>query len=408
MIKTEPNRQTRAPRLVIRGLSTISAVGATRDAWASALLADAAPCQRPVPLQGRPVFPLPQHIDKRVADLSNEARYQKLDRTTYLALACTRETLQKSRCALQKIGCISIGSSRGATSTLEETLRVMEVQGKVPAHTSPSTTAGALSSWVAQACMDHIGEPSTVATISTSMTCSSAFHSLLVAHGFVASGMAESAIFGGSEACLTPYTLAQLEALRIYSECQSVWPCRPCADDDHLTNSVTLGEGAGTGILMPFDGAYFEGDLELLGIGWSMEQIPSATGISTDGVAFAASMRHALASLKPGETVDLAILHAPGSRRGDEAELGAIRQVLGEVPMASTKHITGHTYGASGMVSLALADALLSGTRWNGFPYPNRGSRAAVREPDVILINTAGFGGNAISVIVGRPAKLPD
>lgn len=393
-------------RLIIRGLSTVSAIGDTQSAWAAALRAESAPCQRPPRFKGLPVFPLAGGIEERVRTLAAEPRYQKLDRTAYLALLCARQTLEQASVTLPSIGCISIGSSRGATAMLEETMAGMESSGRVPTHTSPSTTAGTLSSWLAQDLISRHVAPSTTATITTSMTCSSAFHSLLVARSFVLSGMAERALFGGSEACLTPYTIAQLEALRIYSECRSAWPCRPCADDDQLLNSVTLGEGAGTALLVPYGGELLEGDLELLGIGWSMEEIPSATGISIDGAAFELSMRQALSSLADGGSVDLAILHAPGSRRGDEAELTAVRSILGNVSIASTKHITGHTYGASGMISLALAQSLLNGTPWDGFPYPNRGPRSTARPPRAILVNTAGFGGNAISVVVGTPSKL--
>jgi 3-oxoacyl-(acyl-carrier-protein) synthase len=71
------------------------------------------------------------------------------------------------------------------------------------------------------------------------------------------------------------------------------------------------------------------------------------------------------------------------------------------VRVVSTKHLTGHTYGASGMVSLALAQALIEGATWAGFSYesavqPDRGASS-----QVVLINTAGFGGNSVSVIVG-------
>jgi 3-oxoacyl-(acyl-carrier-protein) synthase len=113
-------------------------------------------------------------------------------------------------------------------------------------------------------------------------------------------------------------------------------------------------------------------------------------------------MRMAVAALPAGVSVDTVVVHAPGSIKGDEAELTAVSRVLtDEVMVASTKHLTGHTYGASGMVSLALAQALIEGARWGGFPY-----EAAVRgRPEgtsrVVLINTAGFGGNSVTLIVG-------
>jgi 3-oxoacyl-(acyl-carrier-protein) synthase len=277
--------------------------------------------------------------------------------------------------------------------------------GRVPIFTSPTTTAGNISSWVAQEYLLQGGALRSVANITTSMTCSSAFHSLLVAKSFVGSRMCRAALFGGAEACLTPYTVAQLEALRIYTTSTDAWPCRPCVESEEAPNSVALGEGAGTALLLADDGREVSGDLELLGLGWSMEEIPSATGISLDGQAFEASMRMALAQIESVGGVDGVVLHAPGSRRGDEAELQAVSRVFPDADILSTKHLTGHTYAASGMLSLQLAQAVLYGAEWGGFPYPVRCRSGLLNSPRAIAINTAGFGGNAITVIVGVPRR---
>jgi 3-oxoacyl-(acyl-carrier-protein) synthase len=174
-----------------------------------------------------------------------------------------------------------------------------------------------------------------------------------------------------------------------------------------LLNTVTLGEGAGTAVLERWDGTQQVGDIELLGLGWQLERIPSATGVSLDGQGFEAAMQMATAQLSESEPVDAVIAHAPGSVRGDEAELLAIERVFGPgFPVFSTKHVTGHTYGASGMVSLQLARWLLEGNKWPGFPYAVRVAAAAPnRAIRRILINTAGFGGNTISVVVGLPSS---
>jgi 3-oxoacyl-(acyl-carrier-protein) synthase len=214
--------------------------------------------------------------------------------------------------------------------------------------------------------------------------------------------MSSAAIFGGAEACLTPYTIAHLEALRIYSDGTTVWPCRPCGSVSAASNTVTLGEGAGTAILLKDDGVCVEGDLEVLGLGWAVEETPTATGLSADGRAFERSMRMALAELPSAVSVDAVVVHAPGSVKGDEAELSAVSRVLcDEVMIVSTKHLTGHTYGASGMVSLALAQALIGGAQWGGFPYESAARGRQTGAAQVVLINTAGFGGNSVSVVVG-------
>lgn len=362
-------------KLTIRGLSTISPLGATRDE-VRRILEDPAPPAVPFrERNNRPIFPVNERGEAIVKALSREERFLRLDRVAHLAIGAAQSTLNAAGGRHGDIGLVSIGSSRGATISLEETISGFVADStKVATETSPTTTAGNISSWVAQEVLARrgfVGRESSIVSMSTSMTCSSAFQSLLTSVAFIQGGLTTAAIFGGSEACLTAYTVAHLEALRIYADGASPWPCRPCGSLAANMNTVALGEGAGTAILMEDDAALVEGDLELLGIGWAVEETPTATGLSADGRAFECSMRMASKGLPEGRSVDVVVAHAPGSIKGDQAEVAAIVRVFGEsVVVTSSKHLTGHTYGASGMVSLAVAQALLEGAAWRGFPYP--------------------------------------
>lgn len=393
-------------KLIIRGLSTISPLGVSADEIAQ-LLSDPQPGAVPfVARNNRPVFPLTKRGSEAVSHVAHNERYERLDRVSHLAIATVRQTLDLAGGRHGEIGCVSIGSSRGATQTLEQTIAAFALDAtKVPTETSPTTTAGNISSWVAQEILarrESNSQGGPVASLSTSMTCSSAFQSLITSCAFVRAGFAPAALFGGAEACLTPYTIAHLEALRIYADGNKSWPCRPCGSASSAANTVALGEGAGTAILMEDDNAEVEGDLELLGIGWAVEETPTATGLSADGRAFELSMKMALEHLPRGRRVDTVVVHAPGSMRGDEAELRAVARTFADTVMVcSTKHLTGHTYGASGMMSMALAQAILSGASWLGFPYDSAVNGLVVEDPKTVLINTAGFGGNSVSVVVG-------
>jgi 3-oxoacyl-(acyl-carrier-protein) synthase len=139
-----------------------------------------------------------------------------------------------------------------------------------------------------------------------------------------------------------------------------------------------------------------------------MEQIPSPTGISEDGAAFERAMRMALRGLNQSDTLLGVVMHAPGSQRGDRAELAAIQRVFGEIPVYSTKHLTGHTYGAAPMLNLSLGKALLEGLSWQHSPYGQKfkGKISDVKAGNVVLVNSAGFGGNAVSVAIGRSEGL--
>lgn len=392
-------------RLFIRGLATVSPLGASSEEVEQMV---SRPVCRAVERRGgrgSPVFPLTPAGEELVDSVSREERFAKLDRVTCLALAAARQTLLLEAGNHLPLGIVSIGSSRGATETLERTiLEAGASAARVPTHTSPSTTAGNISSWVAQEYLSQRPEgDEPLVALNTSMTCSSAFHSLLVALSFVKSGMARAALFGGAEACLTSYTLAQLDALRIYSSYGAGWPCRP--GNAEPVNSVVLGEGAGTAILCAEPGPPSAPGLELLGVGWALEETPSATGVSADGEVFEAAMRRAVASLPPGVSVDCVVAHAPGTVLGDRAELSAIARVFGGISTVSTKHLTGHTYGASGMVSMSLAQSLLHGVAAGDVPYNCRFSNENTAPPTAVLINTAGFGGNCVSVVLGRAKR---
>jgi len=394
----------RSGRLILKGLRTVSALGCGGDEIRSAFQSDGAPAELRDAAARTPVFPLGSSAERLVQHLQGISRYSWLDRVTLMALVVARLTLEAYHGRAEEIGLVSLGSARGAAETLERTMGMfLDHSSRVPIHTSPATTAGSISSWVAQDLFGRIEAREgidSVVSLDTSMTCSSAFHALLAGVGFVRGGLARACLIGGAEACLTPYTVSQLQALGLYGRGETAWPCRPLVEAPHGSNSVVLGEGAGTAILTLDSAEPQEEDLEILGIGWALEETPSATGISADGRAFESSMRMACRELSPGVTVDAVVAHAPGSVRGDAAELSAIRRTLGELPLVTTKHLTGHTYGASGFLSLELARYLLQGGVWLGLPYAVGGTPIATGSLRAVMVNTAGFGGNSISVIV--------
>ncbi len=395
-------------RIILRGLRTLSALGSTSDEIRASLHS---PCAQTVLLEGREpaaVFPLSSSSTALVEEVRGEDRYSKLDRVALLALASARRTLSAFDGPLADIGSVSIGSSRGPTAALERTIArfAADAGREVPVDTSPTTTAGNISAWIAQDLVTRLGaerRSHPIVSLGTSMTCTSGFHSLLVSLGLLRGGLSLACLVGGAEACLTPYTVSQLHALRIYGRGDNAWPCRPCAGGSPLENTVILGEGVGTAVLTYLEGAPCTGDLELLAVGWALEESPSATGVSADGRAFETSMRMACRALPNGVRVDAVVLHAPGSLRGDAAELAAVSRIFGDIPLCTTKHLTGHTYGASGFISLELARYLLEGGQWKGLPYKSNGSMVSSGRCGAVLVNTAGFGGNSISVVVARP-----
>ncbi len=393
-------------QLVIRGLTVFSSVGTSVDCWNDALLWSQAPT-RELQQIGVPVFPLHSRAQEILREVCMTPRYRCLDRTAQMALASSRQSIRSIE-DVSDIGVISVGSSRGPTISIEGFYsQMLESETKLSPLASPVTTSGSISSWVGQDLLARSYPEQlshNLATFSTSMTCTSAFHSLLISKAFVESGMANAALFGGSEAPLTSFTFAQIQALRIAGQESGRWPCRPCAEGSQQSSGLVLGEAVGTGVLLRVGREDLrETDLVILGVGWGQEKIDSPTGISKEGVAFESAMRNALKGAGEDAQVDTVILHAPGTALGDTAEMAAVRRVFGDIAVRTTKHLTGHTYGASGMVSLQLAQHLLHKGNWPGVQYPTVAEMLLENpdKPSQVLINTAGFGGNAISILIG-------
>jgi 3-oxoacyl-(acyl-carrier-protein) synthase len=137
----------------------------------------------------------------------------------------------------------------------------------------------------------------------------------------------------------------------------------------------------------------------ITGLGYATDELEHNISISEEAVCFQKSMAMALGNT-PLEEVDAIVMHAPGTLKGDTSEYKAIQQLFGStLPMFTTnKWKIGHTFGASGLLSLELALLMIQHNTFIGVPFlvePN--PRNNIQK---VLINAVGFGGNAVSVLV--------
>lgn len=98
--------------------------------------------------------------------------------------------------------------------------------------------------------------------------------------------------------------------------------------------------------------------------------------------------------------VDVIVMHAPGTKVGDLTEYKAIQKVFGtNLPMLTTnKWKIGHTFGASGILSIEMAILMMQHQEFIPVPFAEeQKTRKTIRK---ILINAVGFGGNAVSVLL--------
>ena len=324
---------------------------------------------------------------------NSDPKYRSLDNSVLYSLLASREAVKGAGCSEDDIFGINIGSSRGATDLFEKHHSEFLETGKTVVQASPATTLGNISSWVAQ------DLKSTGPEISHSITCSTALHALLNGVAWLRAGMADKFLIGGSEAPLTPFTIAQMQAMKIYSTLTGEYPCR-ALDLDKKVNTMVLGEGAASACLelgkVPNALAYIEG------IGYATETLKHSVSISNDAECMQKSMLMALKDT-PIEEVDAIVMHAPGTIKGDLSEYNAIQKIFGsKLPLLTTnKWKIGHTFGSSGLLSLEFAVLMLQHNHFVEVPFVD--SKEVLDRPlRKILINAVGFGGNAVSILLSK------
>ena len=326
-----------------------------------------------------------------IAQLRNsDSKYKSLDPSVLMAIWTSRQAVLQANWKDKSDFGINIGSSRGATSLFESHFQEFLETGKAQTLASPTTTLGNISSWVAHDLQSEGPE------LSHSITCSTGLHAVLNGVAWLKAGMADAFLVGGSEAPLTPFTIAQMKAMKIYaSNTATDFPCR-AFDFNKTRNTMVLGEGAAALCLEL--GKRKNALAYITGIGYATEILKHNVSVSTEAECFKKSMKMALKNTTI-EKVDAIVMHAPGTIKGDSSEYKAIQHVFGEsLPLLTTnKWKTGHTFATSGLLSMELGLLMMQNNQFIAVPF----GKPQTQKKDIktVLINSVGFGGNAVSVL---------
>ncbi|MFC6098303.1 beta-ketoacyl synthase N-terminal-like domain-containing protein [Flavobacterium qiangtangense] len=381
-------------KIAITAFSSISPLGNSPDEiWKNYLKPETLISKRDIGNSEVLVAQLPLDLKNKIADLKNsESKYKHLDDSVLYAILASRQAIENSGWKKGDDFGINIGSSRGATQLFEKHFEEFLQTGKTNTLASPSTTLGNISSWIAHDLNSQGPE------ISHSITCSTGLHAVLNGVAWLRSEMANKFLVGGSEAPLTAFTIAQMNALKIYSKSEDEFPCR-AFDMEKTKNSMVLGEGAS---VICLEIGHKENALAYIeGLGFATEILEHSISISAEAKCFQKSMKMALKDTNFDE-IDAIVMHAPGTLKGDSSELKAIEIVFGEnLPMLTTnKWKIGHTFGASGMLNIEMAILMIQQQQFIGVPYAKaQKERTSIKK---ILVNAVGFGGNAVSVLISK------
>ena len=254
-----------------------------------------------------------------------------------------------------------IGTGAGGEVTHDEANRRLYRDGQARVH--PFTIVRSMfSATTSQICLEFgLRGPA----FAVSSACASANHALAQAFVLLRSGMADVAVAGASEACLTLGMVKAWEAMRVLADDT----CRPFSKQ---RRGLVLGEGAGVFVLETLEHAQRRGATilaEFAGVGMTSD----ATDIVLPDAAGAArAMQGALrmAALATAD-VDYINAHGTGTQANDATETRAIRAVFGadanRLAVTSTKAMHGHALGAAGALELvavlgALRDSIVPPT----------------------------------------------
>jgi len=331
---------------------------------------------------------------------NSDSKYMNLDDSVLYCIYVSRKAVKVAGWKTSDNFGINIGSSRGATSLFEKYHKSFLENKISETLSSPTTTLGNISSWTAHDLQTDGPE------ISHSIACSTGLHALLNGVSWVLSGMSEKFLVGASEAALTDFTIAQMKALKIYARnershselVEESYPCQ-ALNPNKKQNSMVLGEGAA---VLCLEVGVKENALAVIeGIGYATEILEHNVSISTEAVCFQKSMKMALGNIAPSE-IDVIVMHAPGTIKGDSSEVKAIQKVFGEKRpvLTSNKWKLGHTFATSGVLSVELAVLMLNNNRFIAVPFIEK--QQEPKQLNKILVNAVGFGGNAVSVLLSK------
>jgi 3-oxoacyl-[acyl-carrier-protein] synthase II len=308
-----------------------------------------------------------------------------------------------------------IVSGTGGLATLEAQVVTRTQRGRLSV--SPYLLPGMLPNMGAARIAIKYGIRGYSSSIGTA--CAAGAQSIGEATRLLRADEADVVVCGCSEAPLFPTLADTFNNARALARGWSQDPTGASRPFDRRRNGLVLGEGAGVFVLERVEHADARGAAGYADVaGWgATNDAHHPTTPDPEGTAAAECIRRALANagIGPGD-VGYLNAHGTSTKLGDLAESLAIRTAFGPdvPPVSSTKAVTGHMLGASGVAEsavtvLALRRGLLPPTHNLDDPDPAcelDHIRKAPRPARIThaVSNSFGFGGHNVSLVYGQPS----
>jgi 3-oxoacyl-[acyl-carrier-protein] synthase II len=309
---------------------------------------------------------------------------------------------------------VAIGSGVGGLLMMETQAQVLHERG--PDRVSPFCVPMMIPNMATGLAAIAVGAKGPSTAVATA--CAAGSNAIGDAFRLIQLGLADAMVCGGAESAITPLGVAGFASAKALSF-RNDDPATASRPFDAERNGFVIGEGAGVLVLESLEHAQARGATvlaEIIGYGMTCDA-HHITAPSPGGVGGAEAIRLALADgrLMP-EDVDYINAHGTSTPANDSNETSAIKSALGErahqIPVSSTKSMTGHLLGGSGGIEavaavLAIQHQLVPPTinYQNPDPacdldvVPNQAREAKV---DVVLSNSFGFGGHNVCLAFRR------
>ena len=334
------------------------------------------------------------------------------------AVAGARMALENARLTIDdnngpRVGVIT-GCGLGGLEMLETTARTVREKG--PKRCSPFFIPRLIGNMAPGMISIHLGAKGP--NISVATACAAGAHAIGDACNTIIRGQADAMITGGVESVITPTCVAGFNAMKALST-RNDDPQKASRPFDQDRDGFVVGEGAGILILEALDHALDRGATilaEMAGYGQSGDGY-DMTSPSPDGDGMIRCMQAALDDAGiTGDAIDYINAHGTSTPLNDLYETRAIKKVFGDaapnIPISSTKSMTGHLLGGAGGIETTFSVLALN----NGIIPPtinleNPGEECDLdyvpnkaRQTDInyAMSNSFGFGGTNASLVVKR------
>lgn len=403
-------------RVVVTGLSAITPIGNTlSDYWQGLLrgqngigpitLFDASrhACQIAGEVKG---FDPHDYLDRKEA--------KRMDRFAQFAVSASKQALLDAQFDINDLNAtqvgVIIGTGIGGLKVLEEQQEVYLTRG--PDRCSPFMIPMMIANMAAGLTAIHTGAKGPNSCPVTA--CAAGSNAVGDAFRFIQRGYAQAMICGGTEAAVTPLSVAGFAACRALST-RNDDPAHASRPFDRDRDGFVLGEGTGILLLEELGNALKRGAriyAEIVGYGLTCDAYHmTGTAPGGEGAARAIELCMKDAGLTPDQ-ISYINAHGTSTPVNDPSETAAIKKALGDnafqVPVSSTKSMTGHLLGGSGGIEsvaavMAIANDQIPPTINLNNPDPACDldyvpAQSRAQRVDVALSNSFGFGGHNVTL----------